>query len=546
MRTYDQPVQSFVWDDFTAKPGQRFTYRFHPLKGRPKNLDRSSEPIPITVETEPLTAGAHDVYFNRGVASSQAYTREFKNQQPDKIVDAAERARAYQWLSRRLDEKLFEFIDAAGRGDTLLGAFYEFRYRPAADRLKAALDRGVNVKLVLDGKDNGYTDRQGNEHKAFPLTDNENMVRNSGLPSAAIIWRKKNPDAIAHNKFLVLLKGAAETPEAVWTGSTNLSDGGIHGQTNVGHWVRDANVASAFHNYWAVLEQDLGKTATATRAQNTAAIKANRDAVEALGVVPADWKAIPRGTTPVFSPRSGGSVLDMYAAMLDESADAGCVTLAFGISDVFKSRLVDNPAAGPLLFLLLEKRDQPRPNSNKPFKPLGARQNIYAAWGSYLKDPLYQWTRETNAGRLQLNTHVSYIHSKFLLKDPLSNDPIVVTGSANFSQPSTNDNDENMLLIRGDQRAADIYFTEFNRLFFHYYFRSVQEATHCRLRPDRFNRRGRRRLVSRSDRRLAAKIRPRNLPLKTRGNVRSNAARRHALRGKGWAMAPSRRFWLFA
>ena len=93
--------------------------------------------------------------------------------------------------------------------------------------------------------------------------------------------------------------------------------------------------------------------------------------------------------------------------MLDESAEAGCVTLAFGISDVFKARLVDNPGAGPLLFLLLEKRDQPRANSTKPFRPLGARQNIYAAWGSYLKEPLYQWTRETNAARLQLNTHVS-------------------------------------------------------------------------------------------------------------------------------------------
>ena len=78
---------------------------------------------------------------------------------------------------------------------------------------------------------------------------------------------------------------------------------------------------------------------------------------------------------------------------------------------------------------------------------------------------------------LMLNQHVSYIHSKFLLMDPLSKDPIVVTGSANFSKASTNDNDENMLIIRGDKRVADIYFTEFNRLFFHYYFRSVQEAT---------------------------------------------------------------------
>jgi len=65
---------------------------------------------------------------------------------------------------------------------------------------------------------------------------------------------------------------------------------------------------------------------------------------------------------------------------------------------------------------------------------------------------------------------------KFLLMDPLGDDPIVVTGSANFSEASTNDNDENMLLIRGNQRVADIYFTEFNRLFNHYYFRSINEA----------------------------------------------------------------------
>src|SRR3954470_13426605 len=28
--TFDQPVQSFVWDDFTAKPGRRYVYHSHP------------------------------------------------------------------------------------------------------------------------------------------------------------------------------------------------------------------------------------------------------------------------------------------------------------------------------------------------------------------------------------------------------------------------------------------------------------------------------------------------------------------------------------
>src|ERR1044072_3908454 len=68
--------------------------------------------------------------------------------------------------------------------------------------------------------------------------------------------------------------------------------------------------------------------------------------------------------------------------------------------------------------------------------------------------------------------------------DPLGDDPIVVTGSANFSKASTNDNDENMLIIRGNPRVADIYFTEFNRLFNHYYFRSVMEATNASKTSD--------------------------------------------------------------
>ena len=37
-----------------------------------------------------------------------------------------------------------------------------------------------------------------------------------------------------------------------------------------------------------------------------------------------------------------------------------------------------------------------------------------------------------------------------------------------------------MIIVRGDPRVADIYFTEFNRLFFHYYFRSVVQRLAAR------------------------------------------------------------------
>ena len=58
-----------------------------------------------------------------------------------------------------------------------------------------------------------------------------------------------------------------------------------------------------------------------------------------------------------------------------------------------------------------------------------------------------------------------------MLVDPLSDDPLVVTGSANFSDASTTSNDENMLLISKDRRTADIYLGEYMRLWNHYAFR---------------------------------------------------------------------------
>jgi phosphatidylserine/phosphatidylglycerophosphate/cardiolipin synthase-like enzyme len=48
----------------------------------------------------------------------------------------------------------------------------------------------------------------------------------------------------------------------------------------------------------------------------------------------------------------------------------------------------------------------------------------------------------------------------------------VCTGSANFSKNSLVNNDENMLLIRGNKRVADIYLTEFDRIFRHFFARN--------------------------------------------------------------------------
>lgn len=474
--TFEHPIQSFVWDDFTGKPDREYEYFFHPIKGKPRNLDRG-DPVSIKVRTEPLFSKLeHDVFFNRGVASSQAYTRRFKNKKPDQLPPA-ERQKALDWLSRELDEALLKFIGNAKNGDTLLCCFYEFRYPPVADALKVAIDRGVDVKLIIDAKVNESTDSNGVFHPSFPREDNLKLLKDAGIPKANVTLREARSSSIQHNKFMVLLKGQSQRPAEVWTGSTNISTGGIHGQTNVGHWVRNEETAKQFQTYWDLLKDDPGAQEGDDSSEVRKKNAALRKSVADLYDVPLTIDEIPVGITPVFSPRSGLDVLSMYVDMVDTAERSSYITLAFGVNKTFKEKLLDNTPASQVVFLLLEKKDRPNPRSRDAFVAINASNNVYKAWGSYLREPLYKWTKETNAAILGLNKHVSYIHSKFLLMDPLSDDPIVVSGSANFSNASTNENDENMLIIRGDQRVADIYLTEFNRIFYHYYFRSVVEAT---------------------------------------------------------------------
>jgi phosphatidylserine/phosphatidylglycerophosphate/cardiolipin synthase-like enzyme len=58
-------------------------------------------------------------------------------------------------------------------------------------------------------------------------------------------------------------------------------------------------------------------------------------------------------------------------------------------------------------------------------------------------------------------------------------------GSANFSEPSTDQNDENLLVLKGPAfaREADIYLTEFIRLFDHFNFRSWLNSGSADFKP---------------------------------------------------------------
>ncbi len=117
--TSEHPVQSFQWGDYTAKPATTYRFKVIPVYGTPKLLkleEISATTVEITteaIEGETASQGGarHNIYFNRGVAGSQAFARKFgeveldeNNPQSDPMV----------WLSRGLFEALTGFASSRG------------------------------------------------------------------------------------------------------------------------------------------------------------------------------------------------------------------------------------------------------------------------------------------------------------------------------------------------------------------------------------------------------------------------------------------------
>jgi phosphatidylserine/phosphatidylglycerophosphate/cardiolipin synthase-like enzyme len=279
-----------------------------------------------------------------------------------------------------------------------------------------------------------------------------------------VIARTRPP--IPHNKFIIKLDG--DKPRQVWTGSTNITPSGFLGQSNVGHLIKNSGVAEQFLKYWTILSDNpTGKPA--------------KEGVAAISPYPP--ALVKKGSqTCIFSPRQTASMLNWYADRMRDATSSIMFTAAFTVAKDFVQPLAENRDF--LRFVLKEK--PPTADERKAFK---GDRDLIISFGAVLgaefsvidgkivnkrkvkEFPLDRWFIKEELTRDEGN--IFFVHTKYLLIDPLSDDPLICTGSANFSEGSLTNNDENMILIRGSTRVADIYMTEFDRLFRHFYFRDV-------------------------------------------------------------------------
>lgn len=449
--TRRHPVQSFLWADYTVGPGQRYTYRVLALGGTPAALVPLAD-VAVDVDTIAKTGSGHRVHFNRGAIAAQEYARRFKNKAPEDVANRA----AFNWLSRGLLESLLAFIGGARAGDALHVAIYEARYAKVLSALADARRRGVTVQVVYDAKENGNS-----ELAPFPRDDNIDMLGEAGLLDATIA-RTSNPGYIAHNKFIVLSR--AGSAAAVWTGSTNWSENGFFGQLNTGHEVWQPAVAAAYFEYWQQLADDPEASQL-------------REHIAGANPLPASWPASwPADCTAVFSPRASREALDRYIGGIGH-ADAVFVTLAFSIDAALGEALQrESPGLRYVLMDGIKGSKAQVAQLTQTVKDIRATEAARVAIGAYLRgNALDQFLLER---RNPMATHVQFVHTKFMLIDPLGANPLVITGSANFSKASSKDNDENMLVIAGDSEVADIYLGEFMRSYTHYAFRDAVVSSH--------------------------------------------------------------------
>ena len=348
-----------------------------------------------------------------------------------------------KWLSRGLFEALTAFIARAAGADAkdykLRAMLYEFRYLPVGKAFAAARKAGASVAIRYEAQ--SYQD------------ENEAMIAKAGIKG--VCKPQKSRAGIRHNKFIVLVH--KDQPVAVWTGSTNISAGGIFGHSNVGHAIWDAGIAQRFLDYWERLARP-----DVTRKPLVAANLEVEPTPARNSAPPADR------VLTLFSPRDDKDTLETlnwYADLMGSAQQILCMTFAFNLDPVF-GEVLERPG-DTLRYAVFDKNL----DEAEATRIDQVRNTVIAVGAKLEAGDIENFIGEKLSG---FNKN-QYIHDKFMLVDPLGDDPAVATGTANFSGPSQYANDENMVVIRGNTRVADIYFGEFMRIFDHLYSRYIVE-----------------------------------------------------------------------
>jgi phosphatidylserine/phosphatidylglycerophosphate/cardiolipin synthase-like enzyme len=466
----DWPFQRFNWTDHVVDAGARVRYRVTAMvdggSGRPFMAGPRSAWTPRATLT-PDAGGGFSCLFNRGLVLSQFVARYLKQKKltPAKFKAQLKKSvdpRFRRFLMGDLGEQILSMLEGATKaGQDFHAALYELGDRALEDGLIAL---GRRLHLILA---NG-SDKSGDGNRAARAHLNE-----AGIPT---IDRMLGSKGLGHNKF-VAVSSATGIPQAVWTGSTNWSTTGLCTQINNGLLITDADVARRYLDQWAQLKD--ASPPVLPRADFPSALVASNDVSHVFKVGGASVEVW-------FTRTSDGRELALLRQLL-ESARHGILFLMF------------TPGANGLHTVAARRAREPGMYVRGVVSTIGtskedSEQNVLdvklvTSDGTLKRDrytivqpqgvdgAIGPWVAEVTRRTFLSQIGHAIVHSKVLVIDPFSEEPTLVTGSHNFSDSASKNNDENLVIVRGHPRLAEKYAVHVMSVYQHYRWRSYIRET---------------------------------------------------------------------
>jgi len=453
--TTERPVQKYHWMDFTASFGRTYQYEIVAMVGKPGNLKRLCSVSAVTnAITYSTQYGSVKAAFTRGVLSTQSLANKLPTD-VDGLPDFQTLLTAITTPGDPIRTRL------AGNALPLLKA-------PMA---RAKSEGGHVLQALYELADPELVEMLASDPELFSLIlsntgadDETNAPARERLHKLAadVIDRMIHDLGIGHNKLQVYVN-AEGVPMSVTTGSTNWTSTGLCCQSNNVIEVPSPELAAQYADYWQRLKAEGNGQSLEFRAAN---------AVRPPEVVLPDGTRIQAWFAPntqeLVKPRTGAAtpvdMADVFEAM--RNAKRGIFFGAF------------YPGSPSIITEIAAIREE-RPElfirgviSSYRAIPKGVRLNrrgqlpiVVTATG--IEQAFGKWVKEL----LKLPEAHAIVHDKIVIIDPGTPDCVVIITSHNLGFKASYQNDENMLIVRGNEALAIAYMVHVMDLYFHYRFR---------------------------------------------------------------------------
>ncbi len=474
------PFQRFSWTDHDANTGDTVSYRVVPVV-RNKNGALQTADNLASDWSDPALLGVpptatFKALFNRGFVMSQFMARYLADnhltlkQFKAKVADPTDKTigpvneNIRTFLSGDLRLALLAQLKTAKDQNTdIYAALFELSDVELVDALVAL---GKKAHLVLS---NGSITAHKGEPASEARKRDENADARKKLLAAKVDVIAKDrftsPGPLGHNKFLVRTDTRGK-PLVAWTGSTNWAPTGLCTQINNGLLIEDPKIAQIYFDQWNLLRKSKSAFPPALVSSNSK---------------PKDFGSGGPGNvrgTVWFSRTSKGVDL---AALNDEvkKAREGILFLMFmpGGAGVFAT--VAARSAEPNLYvrgvvseLPHGRGDESAVDVNLIKGPEHTSFHLDIVQPEGVQHALAKFAAEVTHKQFLAGIGHAIIHSKVLVIDPFSADPVVITGSHNFSASASAKNDENFMIIRGDHALAEAHAVNILGAYQHYRWRA--------------------------------------------------------------------------